>query len=144
MNVEINIPSEDSLRILRLLTALGHEFSDVKHELLQVAAEAREGITLEVKPIVHPHTHRQRAYYWKWLREFAKYCGTTPDETHKEILCVAYGSDFVETKFGLKRRPQKRSSEATRPEYSDLIDTLIRVSAEMDFVIPPPIRAVNE
>ena len=143
MDVEITIPAEDSQRILRLLTALGHEFADVKQGLLQVAGEAREGITLTIAPVVHPHTHKQRAYYWKWLKEFGQFCGTTPDETHEEILCQTYGSEYLETRFGIKRRPQKRSSEATRPEYSLLIDTLIRVAAELGFQIPPPLRAVS-
>jgi hypothetical protein len=143
LDVDITIPAEESHKILSLLTVLGHEFADVKQGLLQVAHEAREGVTINIKPVVHPHTQRQRNYYWKWCREFGQYCGTTPDETHEEILCHTYGTEYTETRFGIKRRPQKRSSEANRVEYSLLIDTLIRVAAEMGFDVPPPLRAVS-
>jgi len=144
MKTQIVIGASESHRILNLLTVLSREFTDIKNGLLQVAHEAREGITITIEPIVHPHTHRQRSYYWMWLREFAAYCGTTPDETHDEILCLTYGTEYIETKFGIKRRPQKRSSQANRVEYSELIETLIRVAAEMGFQVPPPLRAVND
>ena len=72
------------------------------------------------------------------MREFGNFCGTTPDETHEEILCHAFGSEDYETRLGTKRRPQKRSWEANRVEYSLLIDTLIRVAADLGFVVPPP------
>jgi len=144
MTVDIIIPAKESGRILRLMTLLGNEFTDVRQGLLEVAGDAREGITLTITPVVHPHSHRQRAYYWKWLRAFGEFCGTTPDETHNEILCKAYGTEYIETRWGIKRRPQKRSSEATRPEYSVLIDTLVRTAAEMDFNVPPPVRSIKD
>ena len=34
MDVDITIPAEESQRILRLMTVLGHEFPDVKQGLL--------------------------------------------------------------------------------------------------------------
>ena len=143
MNAEIVIPASQSQKIMSLMLWLGAEFPDAKRSLLQVAHEAREGVTIEVAPVVRPHSVSQRNYYWKWLRAFGEFCGTTPDETHEEILCQAYGTEYTETRFGIKRRPVKRSSEANRPEYSLLIDTLTRTAAEMDFVIPPPTRKVS-
>ena len=61
----------------------------------------------------------------------------TPDELHDELLCKCYGSEEVETKMGVRRRPLKRSSGASKKEFSELIDTLIQTAAEFDFVIPP-------
>ena len=64
--------------------------------------------------------------------------GLTPDEMHNELLCQCYGSEEVDTKFGIVRRPVKRSNDATRGDYSELIETLCRVAAEMGFDVPPP------
>jgi hypothetical protein len=59
---------------------------------------------------------------------------------HEEILCQCYGSEEIDTRFGVKRRPVKRSGDATRADYSDLIETLCRVAAEMGYDVPPPAR----
>jgi hypothetical protein len=61
----------------------------------------------------------------------------TPDEMHNELLCICYGSEEIETKFGVMRRPLQRSSSADTREYSELIDLLINVAAEMGFAVPP-------
>ena len=61
-----------------------------------------------------------------------------PDEMHDEMLCQCYGSDEYQTKFGTKRRPARRSNDATRGDYSELIETLCRVAAQIDYYIPPP------
>jgi hypothetical protein len=61
----------------------------------------------------------------------------TPDEMHDEMLCQCYGSTEHATKFGMKRRPAKRSGNASRGDYSDLIETLCRVAAEIGYYIPP-------
>ena len=66
------------------------------------------------------------------------YCGATQDETHEQILCEAFGSQTHKTKFGDKRRPNKRSAKLNPKEYSHLIDTLIVVAAGMGYAIPPP------
>ena len=97
-----------------------------------------EGIVLSIKPPVRFKTRNQENYYRKWCGQFAKHCGLTPDEMHDEILCITYGSKEVETKFGVRRRPVQRSSSASVREYSELVETLIRVAAEMDFAVPPP------
>lgn len=97
-----------------------------------------EGIVLSIKPPVRFKTRNQENYYRKWCGQFAKHCGLTPDEMHDEMLCITYGSEEVETKFGVRRRPVQRSSSASVKEYSELVETLIRVAAEMDFAIPPP------
>ena len=70
-------------------------------------------------------------YYRKWCRDFATFCGMTPDEMHDELLCQTFGS-------GVRRRPVKRSSKAARTDYSELVETLCRVAAETGYYIPPP------
>ena len=97
-----------------------------------------EGLVLTIKPPMRFKTRSQENYYRKWCGQFAKYCGLTPDEMHEEILCITYGSEEVETKFGTRRRPVQRSSSASVKEYSELVETLIRVAAEMGFAVPPP------
>jgi len=57
---------------------------------------------------------------------------------HEEILCQCYGSEEIDTRFGVKRRPVKRSNDATRGDYSELIETLCRVAAQMGYDVPPP------
>ena len=56
---------------------------------------------------------------------------------HNELLCQCYGSEEINTKFGVVRRPVKRSNDATRGDYSELIETLCRVAAEMGYDVPP-------
>ena len=103
-----------------------------------------EGLMLTIKPPMRFKTRSQENYYRKWCGQFAKHCGLTPDEMHDELLCIAYGSEEVQTKFGLRRRPLKRSSSASVKEYSELVDTLIRVAAEMGFAVPLADTRVND
>ena len=103
-----------------------------------------EGLMLTIKPPMRFKTRSQENYYRKWCGQFAKHCGLTPDEMHHELLCIAYGSEEVQTKFGLRRRPLKRSSSASVKEYSELVDTLIRVAAEMGFAVPLADTRVND
>jgi hypothetical protein len=100
--------------------------------------EAPLGIELEASERKPTRSRPQENYYRKWQREFAEWCGLTPDEMHHEMLCKAFGSETFETKFGEKRRPLKRSARTTIAEYSTLIETLIWTAAELGFAIPPP------
>ena len=127
--MQIEIHKDESDRIVELFTFCSRRFPEVATELMQVVHEAKDGITLEIMPLIFKHTQKQRGYYWKWLKEFGNFCGTTPDETHDEILCHAFGTDYTETRFGIKRRPKQRSKDAHRIDYGVLIDTLIRIAA---------------
>jgi hypothetical protein len=140
----LDIPQRDSHRIVILMTALLSEFPELSNELMHVACTAKNGVTVEIKPLMFDHTSAQRGYYHMWKRKFADWCGNTPDEMHEEILCQTYGSEVCMTKFGQKIRPLMRSSKANRVEYSVLIDVLIRVAAELGFVIPPPTPVEEE
>lgn len=136
--MEINLPKRDPQRIVSLAQWVVTETPFAADEFTSVLAGAKDGLCIEVKPLEYKHTRQQENYYRKWCRQFADYCGMTPDEMHEEILCQSYGSEEVATKFGVRRRPLKRSHDAKRGDYSHLIDTLTRVAAEMGYSVPPP------
>ena len=135
--MQLHISRSNSLRIINVLKFLSSVFPDNTADLAEINRSSRHGITIEVKPLKTKRTRPQENYYRKHCAMFAKYCGMTPDEMHDEMLCQCYGSEECETKFGVKRRPAKRSSDATRGDYSELIETLCRVAAQMDYYIPP-------
>ena len=117
---------------------LCYQFPQQAVQLLDLDREWKHGWSIELKPLKTKRSRPQENYYRKWCNGFAKFCGLTPDEMHDELLCQCYGSEEVETKFGAVRRPVKRSNDATRGDYSDLIETLCRVAAEMGYDVPPP------
>jgi hypothetical protein len=138
----IQIPASNSRAIIDLSLLLNREFPLLRDELTAVLSQSKHGITVAVEPLEYDHTREQENYYRKWCREFGNHCGMTPDEMHDEILCITFGSEEVPTKFGIRRRPLKRSRNAKISGYSAMIDTLIRVAAEMGFSIPPPVREI--
>ena len=105
-------------------------------EVLDTLLTCDGGLAIELGPMKKHRTNNQERYYRKWAGEFAKFCGMTPDELHEELLCKAFGSEEIFTKFGIRRRPLKRSGDASRSNYSELIDTLVMTAAEMGFVVP--------
>jgi hypothetical protein len=115
-------------------------FPNAAREISEEAGAAQYGIAVDISALKAKQTNPQRGYYHMWKRAFAGFCGTTPDEMHEHLLCEAYGSEYTRTRLGLMKRPLQRSSKANRTEYSVLIETLIRVAAEMGFVVPPPHR----
>tara|TARA_R100000329_G_scaffold145811_2_gene131762 strand:- start:2891 stop:3313 length:423 start_codon:yes stop_codon:yes gene_type:complete len=138
--MELRIQKAESDKIVQLFRTVVDIDPDCSQRLVDVGKKAKLGVRVLIDPIVAERTRRQEGYYRKWAREFGRFCGMTPDEIHEELLCVTYGSVEVETKFGVRRRPQKRSGETNRISYSELIDTLIRVSSEMGFNVPPAER----
>ena len=142
--MEINIPKQNLKKLCDVMSFLSSEFPSCSDSIFKTAETAYNGLCIEVKPLEFKRTRQQEGYFRKWCREFGAYCGLTPDEMHEELLCAAYGSVEIETKFGIKRRPVKRSGDTRRQSYSTLIDTLIRVAAEMDFVVPPAERSDDE
>lgn len=127
-------------QVLLASAGLAKVFPHLRRELTEACVASKHGFTVTVEPLQPKQTDSQRGYYHLWKNNFAAFTGNTPDEMHEHLLCEAYGSDFVNTRLGYMRRPMKRSSEADRIDYSVLIDTLIRVAAEMGFSIPPPIK----
>lgn len=137
--MEIKINKDDAIRQNTLIGFMMTVFPDFVEDVTQLIRSSKTGITLEILPTKRTQTDKQRNYYWKQLRSFAAFTGNTPDEMHEHILRECYGSEQVATKLGIIIRPQKRSSEADRDEYSELIETLIRVASFFGFVVPPPI-----
>ena len=105
-------------------------------EVLDTLLTCDGGLAIELGPMKKHRTNNQERYYRKWAGEFAKFCGMTPDELHEELLCKAFGSEEIFTKFGIRRRPLKRSGDTSRSNYSELIDTLVMTAAEMGFIVP--------
>jgi hypothetical protein len=134
--MKIDLDREERTATSKLIATLAQQFPEYSSECFRLWRESKSGITLEVTLMKEWHTRPQQNYYRKWCREFAKWCGMTPDEMHEELLCRCYGSEEVETKMGLMRRPLIRSSEANKGTFSELIDTLIGTAAEMGFVVP--------
>lgn len=128
----------DTEQLTKLLFFLRDIFPARLQEIVDLAADMSYGMTIELKPQKTNRSRPQENYYRKWAREFGKHVGLTPNELHEEILCIHFGSEEVETPFGIKRRPIQRSNDSDRDEYTELIGTLIRVAAEMDFTIPEP------
>ena len=130
--------SHDESQLGKLLFFLRDLFPSRIEEIIRLAADMSYGMTIELKPQKTNRSRPQENYYRKWSREFGKHVGLTPNEMHEEILCIHFGSEDIDTPFGVKRRPMQRSGQSDREEYKDLIETLIRVSAEMDYTIPEP------
>jgi len=133
----IPIPRTKSIQLLNTFQYLSSTFPDKLKELVDVNKISAEGVVIEIKPMKAARTRPQENYYRKWCAEFARFCGMTPDEMHEEMLCQCYGSTEHATKFGLRRRPAKRSSDASKTDYSELIETLCRIAAEVGFYVPP-------
>jgi len=126
---------DNVMELMRLLSKIdGSKMDEVTH----LVKNADLGVKLTVDKIKRQRTRQQENYYHKWVNEFGKFCGMTHDEMHEELLCRAYGSEDVNTKLGFKRRPLKRSSQASKAKYSELIDTLIITAAELGFAVPEP------
>lgn len=136
--MQLHIPREKSQLIINVFQLFSGLFPDAVDQLIATNKKASEGITIEVTPMKLKRTRPQENYYRKWCREFATFCGMTPDEMHDELLCQTFGSTEHATNFGMRRRPAKRSGKAARTDYSELVETLCRVSAETGYYIPPP------
>ena len=126
---------EQNNDLSRFISGLGDKR---KGELLALLSDMPLGINVTMNKIKRSRSRRQENYYRKWVNEFAKFCGMTHDELHEELLCRSYGSEDISTKFGIIRRPIKRSRETTQSKYSELIDQLILTAAEMGFAVPDP------
>jgi len=128
----------DESKLSRIILFLQQTLPSRTEEITSLAADMSYGMTLELKPQKTNRSRPQENYYRKWSREFGKHVGLTPNEMHEEILCIHFGSENIDTPFGVKRRPSQRSTQSNREQYTDLIETLIRVAAEMEFNIPEP------
>lgn len=122
----------------RLQDAISEVFPQQVDYIRKLFEGAKLGVNLEISHKKKSRSRAQENYFRKWERGFADFCGLTQDEMHEELLCRCFGSEEVETRFGIKRRPSKRSNRSSPSEYAELIDTLIIVSAQTGFAVPPP------
>jgi hypothetical protein len=143
-SVHISIPADQQEQLLAVMGRLKRLYPQRTNELMDVYAQSRLGIVVTIEPMVSHHTDQQRGYYHMWKRAFADYTGNSPDEVHEHILGECFGTEYKRTMLGIMKRPLQRSSESSRTDYSQLIETLIRVAAEMGFTIPPPIVRLEE
>ena len=130
-----SLSHDQVMDLMRLLAKVDDSRMD---ELTHLVKNSDLGLKVTVEKIKRSRSRQQENYYHKWVNEFAKFCGMTHDELHEELLCRAYGSKEIQTRFGYRRRPLKRSSQANREKYGELIDTLIITAAEMGFAVPEP------
>tara|TARA_R110002153_G_scaffold63558_1_gene170457 strand:- start:51 stop:482 length:432 start_codon:yes stop_codon:yes gene_type:complete len=132
-------PTSGQAIFTKLLMALAVRFPDEIPAIKNMLPKLKQkGVELSIQPVRDKRTGGQQRYYRKMAMEFGKFTGNTPDEIHEIMLIRTYGSNQVETKFGVMNRPVQRSADQSKSSYSDLIETLIRESAEMGFIIPPP------
>lgn len=97
-----------------------------------------QGIEVVVKRVKKHHTTPQQSYYWLCIGIFGKAVGMSPDEAHSVVLCEATGSKETTIGERVYRTPVQRSSGMNVEEYSNLIDTLHRVSAFCGVTLPDP------
>ena len=144
MAITIQIPAKNNAsRLGRVFLGLSELFPTWGAEIYEVICSSKNGITIEIDGLEFEHTGSQQRYFHKWAREFGKFTGNTEGEIKDIVLGEMFGTELVDTKFGPRVRPLKRSSEAKRIDYSALIDTLILMAAEMGFQIPPPTRRID-
>lgn len=101
-------------------------------------ANSPSGVDFIVKKVKPERTRQQEKYYRKWCGEFAKASGLSPDKMHEVILIECFGSERLLTKFGEYLIARKRSGDTNVTTYGILIETLVRLAAFSDFVVPPP------
>ena len=89
-------------------------------------------LVVEIKESKPRHTNEQQRYYWATLHEWGKELGYTTKETevilHNLVLCEAYGIEkYIEYGGSRWPVPKSRSSDRNVTEYSELIETLVRL-----------------
>ena len=122
-------PTSGQAIFTKLLMALAVRFPDEIPAIKNMLPKLKQkGVELSIQPVRDKRTGGQQRYYRKMAMEFGKFTGNTPDEIHEIMLIRTYGMN----------RPVQRSADQSKSSYSELIKTLLRESAEMGFIIPPP------
>lgn len=136
--ISITVDRKDTEAILQLSRLVSEVSPSSVGTLMAMARGSGDGLTLTIKRAKQSRTRSQENYYRKWCGAFARWCGMTPDEMHEELLCMTFGSEEVHTKMGIKRRPLRRSADASINLYGGLIENLQMTAAQMGFVVPDP------
>lgn len=136
--ISITVDRKDTEAILQLSRLVSEVSPSSVGTLMAMVRGSGDGLTLTIKRAKQGRTRAQENYYRKWCGAFARWCGMTPDEMHEELLCMTFGSEEVHTKMGIKRRPLRRSADASINLYGGLIENLQMTAAQMGFVVPDP------
>ena len=96
---------------------------------------ADKPITIEVKVFKPRHTSEQQGKYWASLKEWGKQLGYSAKESeeilHEAVLCETYGTEkTVQYRGRIRQIPKKRSHDRDIEEYSELIETMMRMASE--------------
>ena len=126
--------------LIEILMALAHWFPDNYDQIKDLIHQVKKkGIQICVDPLKTDRTRSQEKYYRKWIREFAKSTGNTPDELHDIMLGICFGRETVQTKFGVKQRPLLRSGDQTKETSGShlWLDATLRTAASAGFYAIP-------
>jgi hypothetical protein len=85
---------------------------------------------VECGPVVKDKTPAQRRQFHRLCGEFGKALGMTKGQVKEMVKQEHFGLDTVTLKNGATYQVVQSSEDADRPEYSDLIETLLRMAAE--------------
>ena len=85
---------------------------------------------LVLKPHKRDKTHEQRKLFHAMCGDVGKELGYTPGQVKAMVKEEHFGKDTITSPSGRKYEVVQSSEEADRPEYSELIETLLRWAAE--------------
>jgi hypothetical protein len=85
---------------------------------------------LTIGPARKEKTHGQRKLFHALCAEFGREVGYTPGQVKAMVKEEHFGVDTVKLKSGKTYQVVQSSEDADRTEYSDLIETLLRMAAE--------------
>ena len=134
---------EDTEDIDKIIIMAAHASPNDIQQMAALLNKCDKGLSVEINKYRDSRSRRQEGYYRKWVRSFGEFVGLTEGEMHEEILCQTFGETVVNTKFGEKRRPNKRSEDTNTETYGRLIETLFVLAGGMGFSIPPPARSLD-
>jgi hypothetical protein len=132
------------LRVVRLM--MRNQLYIIKNaEIRKRAAEAVMALRGEdcAEVIIQPHeddqTAQQRGYFHVLIKILATEIGDSPDSVKMDIKRETFGSDIVTSKItGKEQEVIKSSAKAKKDEYSQLIETTLRIAANFGIVLPAP------
>lgn len=114
----------------------------------QVRQNAAKAVTAirgdqKLEVIIQPHvddqTAQQRGYFHMLIKMLADEIGDSPDSVKMDIKRETFGSDVVVSNItGKEQEIVKSSAKAKRDEYSQLIETTLRIAANLGIVLPAP------
>lgn len=102
----------------------------VLSQLANLLVTPEDDLELVIGPARKEKTHSQRKLFHKLCAEFGRHIGETPGRAKIIVKEEHFGADMVTLPSGKSYTVTQSSEEADRPEYSELIETLLRLAAE--------------